>query len=1012
MTADAQLSVKTLLCALAALGLLVLTAPPALAAPPEKPEALKPAPVTATTATLHGILDPGKSGGPFELATYEFVYRLSPTECKGEGEVKTAEGISLGGGKEEVSQGIAGLLANARYTVCLVAHNEAKTEEAASAPVSFTTEAVKPTIAAEATTNVTETSASLTATINPNGAETTYQMQYGTTTAYGSSTPVTAIGSGRAPVAVSASIPGLSAPALFANTTYHWRLTASNAAGPVVGSDHTFVDDTAGVSLPDNRAYELVTPAQKNGALIDEFFLGGTFPQIAANGQRMIAVSVQCFANPESCRVERNTEGEPYAFERTASGWVTRPLAPPASFATHTLWTVSADAATALFGVPHVPAGVIEEDFYGRNEHGAFVNVGPVGEHAGYNRLAPVVPVVSTRDLSHVLYETNEASVWSFNSSPGRALYEYTGTGNATPLMVGVSGGYEKGEDHKLISTCGTELGGVSSISKQNGSLSEDGRTVFFTAHAGENGSGEKILCPAGAIPTRVQTLYARIDGEQSDARSVLISGPASTGCESTECKEHTSKEKAKEEEFARDANFEAASADGSRAFFTDTQQLTDGASEDPNPLSTAANGCSAIVEPGGCNLYESECSNGNRCAQPAERRLIDLSEGPAGTPVPGGPRVQGILGISSDGSHAYFVAKGVLTGAEENQSHEKAEDEKENLYAYERDEAHPGGRLAFIARLAPSDKLEWQQHGAGGVANVTPAGRLFVFTSHKALSADATCVEGEGEVPVCPAQVFEYDAVTRALIRISIGEKGFNDNGNGGARGEELSSGKHAGDATIAEPISGGGSVPLRLDPTMSDDGTFVFFQSGVALTPGALNDVPVGQGSPLNERYAQNVYEYHEGHVSLISDGKDTTHVDTAIAVSPVELLGSDATGSNVFFTTFDPLVPQDTDTQRDIYDAHICSTTEPCPPPRSEPTPCEGEACHGSPPGQGVGQTPGSESFTGPGNLTPPVSKPAVKPKKCRKGFVKKHSKCVKAKAKKKSRARKAGHKRRAK
>jgi len=92
---------------------------------------------------------------------------------------------------------------------------------------------------------------------------------------------------------------------------------------------------------------------------------------------------------------------------------------------------------------------------------------------------------------------------------------------------------------------------------------------------------------------------------------------------------------------------------------------------------------------------------------------------------------------------------------------------------------------------------------------------------------------------------------------------------------------------------------------------------------------------------------------------------------AVSPVELLGSDASGANVFFTTFDQLVPEDTDTQRDIYDAHICSEAEPCPPPRPAPTPCEGEACYGQASSAPSGQAPrGSASFSGPGNLAPPL------------------------------------------
>jgi hypothetical protein len=209
---------------------------------------------------------------------------------------------------------------------------------------------------------------------------------------------------------------------------------------------------------------------------------------------------------------------------------------------------------------------------------------------------------------------------------------------------------------------------------------------------------------------------------------------------------------------------------------------------------------------------------------------------------------------------------------------------------------------------------------------------------------------------------VYEYDALTGALVRVSVGNEGFNSDGNAGEGGASIAP---VSNVTLA------GSVPVRSDPTMSDDGAFVFFESPVALAPAALNDFPIGLG-----RLAQNVYEYHEGHVFLISDGKDTSGLPL-LALTPVELLGSDRSGANVFFATFDRLVPEDSDTSRDYYDAHICSEAEPCPAPAPAPLePCGGEACHGTAPTQSATPTPASQSFSGPGDLAPPpLAKPAV-------------------------------------
>jgi len=184
--------------------------------------------------------------------------------------------------------------------------------------------------------------------------------------------------------------------------------------------------------------------------------------------------------------------------------------------------------------------------------------------------------------------------------------------------------------------------------------------------------------------------------------------------------------------------------------------------------------------------------------------------------------------------------------------------------------------------------------------------------------------------------QVYRYDAGTGRLARVSVGVRGFDDDGNAAAAGARI--------VTQDDPVG-----QPRRDPSMSDDGGVVFFQSPAGLTPDALNDVPVNATGGL----AQNVYEWEAdgvrgcgeaaGCVYLISDGRDVTEGggSESATASSVELLGSDATGDDVFFMTADALVPGDTNSQIDYYDARVDGGF-PAPP---QETACEGGACRGA-------------------------------------------------------------------
>ncbi len=116
-----------------------------------------------------------------------------------------------------------------------------------------------PSVVTEAATAVSLSAATLQGTVNPNGLQTTYQFQYGTSVAYGLVSPLSpqGVGSGTSVVPVTASLTGLSP-----DTTYDFRLVATNSQGTGYGANLTF---TTGVtpSPPSSgqQGYVWVNPA-------------------------------------------------------------------------------------------------------------------------------------------------------------------------------------------------------------------------------------------------------------------------------------------------------------------------------------------------------------------------------------------------------------------------------------------------------------------------------------------------------------------------------------------------------------------------------------------------------------------------------------------------------------------------------------------------------------------------------------------------------------------------------
>jgi hypothetical protein len=667
--------------------------------------------------------------------------------------------------------------------------------------------------------------------------------------------------------------------------------------------------------LPGCRAYELVTPPYMEGAYITSVL------SVSEDGSRMVASSWGVLGGAGEDRPNFPSEhaGAAYEFARTATGWNARSLTPPGSlYAGNGVFDVSRDMNSTVWALAQPPQSEhLTTDLYLESPLGKFTEMGPATPSTTEENQFKYFYAGASGDLSHVLFTISEPSFrWPFDKTVGNAssLYELVGLKNTAPELVGVTGARESNE---LVSQCGTRLGssvpsGEPELSGGGGSMfnaiSASGARIYFTAVGADD-----TPCASELPQPPVDEIFAREEDSSGNMETTPISEPTVSHCSSQPAPP------------CADAHFEGASLDGSKVFFTSTQKLVEGASE------------------GSSNLYEYDF---NSPGVGQSQKLVLVSRGSAA------PAVQGVVRISEDGSHVYFVAQGNLTHTKNGRGKEPAEN-ADNLYVFERDASAPEGRTTFIATLSSGDGRDWARLDARP-AQVSFDGQLLVFTSEADLL-------GEGVGPGVQ-QVFQYDAQTDTLVRASIGQHGYNNNG----RAPLYSA------AITISPYNYSDSSTLFGNVLAPEDGA-VFFESPTALTPWALNN-QVANGLPIPVPIP-NVYEYHNGEVYLVSDGRDTSTIQS---YPGVKLWGASMSGDDVFFQTSDPLVAQDTNTQSSIYDARVDGGF----PAPSSPQSCSGDECQGALSQTPLLPTPGDNTVqAGGGNLTPQAIGPAVKTKRKR-------------------------------
>jgi phosphodiesterase/alkaline phosphatase D-like protein len=164
---------------------------------------------------------------------YYYQYGTSSTSYGGN--APSIQGVNAGSGLEAVPApiGISGLVPATTYHYRLLATNAEGTIP--SPDETFTTApSTPPTVSTGGASNVTLTTATVAGTINPEGLETSYELDLGSDTTYGTSIYGEA-GSASTPTEVTVSLQNL-AP----NSTYHYLMVAINSDGRAHGSDRTF----------------------------------------------------------------------------------------------------------------------------------------------------------------------------------------------------------------------------------------------------------------------------------------------------------------------------------------------------------------------------------------------------------------------------------------------------------------------------------------------------------------------------------------------------------------------------------------------------------------------------------------------------------------------------------------------------------------------------------------------------------------------------------------------------
>jgi hypothetical protein len=481
------------------------------------------------------------------------------------------------------------------------------------------------------------------------------------------------LGSGQSDLTASVVLSGLRA-----ETTYHYRVLATNTYGSVEGAEGTFTTYSASApGLPDGRVYEFVSPPFKDGGEAfpidpsvgscgDECKPGSSnanmLTQAAPDGDGIVYGGFPFAAAGDA--VGENT----YRSVRTPEGWQTESLSP---------------------------------QLYARGSGGyqavsSDLSFGVLRQGTGFPPLTPDAP----GEYGDLYLHTPGGSLQSLLTSMPPDRSQVNGTANQFVLeFAGASSDFQ----HVIF--------------QANDALTS---ATSDAPAAVDGGPGGGSVRAPGSNETN---LYEWVDGGLHLVNVLpgnTVTRPGATFGSGIELNSATQPGP----DFSH-----AISDDGSRIFWTDEENTGrvyvrengERTIEIPDPgkfLTASADGSKVLL-------------NDGRVYDLGDKELSDLTDGKGG--------FQGILGSSASLSRVYFVDTAVLSGGETNNEGDAAQSGGNNLYLYD---AGSGATsfIATLSsgdeNVGPQETVgDWEAAPSDRSAQVTPDGRYVAFMSLASLT-------------------------------------------------------------------------------------------------------------------------------------------------------------------------------------------------------------------------------------------------------------------------------------